>query len=44
VDFLPGLVASKVGVLSPNWVNKHFVHFDFPICFRSLVLFVSLMF
>jgi len=44
VDFLHGLVASRVGVLSPNWVNKHSVHFYFPVCFRSFVLFVSLMF
>jgi len=44
VDFLPGLVASKVDVLSPNWVNKLFVPFYFHACFRSFVLFVSLMF
>jgi len=31
------LVASRVGVLSPNWVNKLSVHFYFPVCFRSFV-------
>jgi len=44
VDFLPRLVAFRVGVLSPNWVNKLSVFFYFPVCFRSFVLFVSLMF
>jgi len=29
VDFLPGLVASRVGVLSLNWVNKLSVFFTF---------------
>ena len=38
VDFLLGLVASRVGVLSPNWVNKLSVHFTF--LFVSVYLFV----
>ncbi len=29
MDFLPGLVAPIVGVLSLNWVNKLFVSFTF---------------
>jgi len=37
MDFLPGLVASRIGVLSPNWVNKLSVHFYFPVCFHSFV-------
>jgi len=38
MDFLPGLVVSRVGVLLPNLVNKLFVHFTF--LFVSVYLFL----
>jgi len=44
MDFLPGLVASRVGVLSPNWINKLSAHFIFLFVFVHLFYFVSLMF
>ncbi len=37
VDFLPGLVASRVGDVAPNWVNKLNVPFTF--LFSALLVF-----
>jgi len=38
LDFLPGLVASRVGDVAPNWVNKLTV----PFTFLSFILLFSL--
>ena len=39
VDFLPGLVAPRVGGVAPNWVNNSLVPFIF-LFFIFLVIFV----
>jgi len=38
VDFLPGLVASRVGNVAPNWVNK------LPLPFTFLSLFCCVIY